>query len=293
MFAAKADSPVKELLPKWGVFVLESHHSERFRMKQTRNPFLKVIFVLKGRGELRYESGPQAIRRGSVAVVPMNTSHQICDAPSDPLALLIVCVAPLVLDRLPDADASFIDKRPCVFEEPLITRETERILRNMFFEQSLHRPAAPTLMTGLVTQLLGQLARARTSRAPAKAQAEESARGPETRVRAYLAELQHRFHENEKIDNITARLGLSRRYFTRLFRQVAGTSWLKYVRNLRLEHAKALLRRGDRTILSIAFESGFDDVSTFYRAFRASEHATPQGWLARAKQKKSKTGEPR
>lgn len=289
MFAAKADSPVKELLPKWGVFVLESHHSERFRMKQTRNPFLKVIYVLKGRGELRYESGPQAIRRGSVAVVPLGTPHQICDAPSEPLALLIVCVAQNVLDGLPDADASFLGKRPCVFEEPLITRETERILRNMFFEQSLQRAAAPTLMTGLVTQLLAQLARARTARVPAKTITEESVRGPETRVRAYLAELQHRFHENEKIDNVTARLGLSRRYFTRLFRQVAGTSWLKYVRNLRLEHAKALLRRGDRTILSIAFESGFDDVSTFYRAFRASEHATPQGWLERQKRSRAKS----
>lgn len=286
MFAARADGPVKELLPKWGVFVLESHHSERFRMAQTRNPFLKVIFVLKGSGELRFEHGPQRIRRGSVAVVPLGTEHQICDSRGDPLALLVVCIARNVLDALPDPDASFSGKRPCVLEDGQITRESERILRSLFFEQSLGRVAAPTLMVGLATQLLAQLARARGVRSGTHDDCIDAQSGPETRVRAYLAELEHRFHENEKIDNVAVRLGLSRRYFTRLFRKAAGTSWLKHVRHLRLEHAKALLRRGERTILAIAFESGFDDVSTFYRAFRASERATPQEWLARQKQRR-------
>jgi AraC-like DNA-binding protein len=286
MFAAQADSPVKETLPAWGVFVLESHHSERFRMAMTRSAFLKAIYVLEGSGELRFESGPQRIRRGSVAVVPLGAAHQICDTAGDPLALLVVCVGSVVLDALPDADASFQGKRPCILDEAFVTRETERTLRSLFFEQSLNRPAAPTYMIGLVTQLLAMLARARATpaeRASAGAGIDSAGqvRGPETRVRAYIAELRHRFHENEKIDNVTARLGLSRRYFTRLFRKATGSSWLKYVRALRLAHAKTLLQRGERTILAIAFESGFDDVSTFYRAFRSSERTTPQEWLAR------------
>jgi AraC family L-rhamnose operon regulatory protein RhaS len=71
MFAAKADRPVEEHLPAWGVFVLESHHSARFRMDRTRSPFLKVIYVLKGRGELKFDSGPRPVSRGSVVVVPL------------------------------------------------------------------------------------------------------------------------------------------------------------------------------------------------------------------------------
>lgn len=288
MFAAKADRPVEEHLPAWGVFVLESHHTARFRMDRTRSPFLKVIYVLKGRGELKFDSGPKPVSRGSVVVIPLGLPHQICDKPGDPLALLVVCLGRVVLDSLPDAEATFSEDKPAAFSDPYITRETERCLRGLFVEQSLNRPAAPTLMKGMVLQLLAQLSRARGSKAP-RFEPPSQARAPEARVHAYVAELQSRFNENEKIDNVVSRLALSRRYFTRLFRKITGDSWLQYVRNLRLNHAKSLLRRGDRTVLAIAFESGFDDASTFYRAFKSVERTTPQLWLAGQKSNSLKT----
>jgi AraC family L-rhamnose operon regulatory protein RhaS len=190
-----------------------------------------------------------------------------------------------VLDDLPDIEAAFEGDKPAVFSEAYIVRETERCLRALFVEQSLNRPAAPTLMKGMVLQLMAQLARARSALKAGKFEAPSHARTPEARVHAYVGELQSRFNENEKIDNVVSRLALSRRYFTRLFRKVTGDSWLQYVRTLRLNHAKALLVRGDRTVLAIAFESGFDDASTFYRAFKAVERTTPQEWLARQKNK--------
>ena len=84
-----------------------------------------------------------------------------------------------------------------------------------------------------------------------------------------------RFYRVETVDSAAARLCLSRRRFTTLFREVAGTSWLSH---LRVQHAKVLLQSSDRTVLAIAFECGFEDVSSFYRAFKSVTGQTPDGW---------------
>ena len=57
---------------------------------------------------------------------------------------------------------------------------------------------------------------------------------------------------NVSLDTAATSLGLSRRRFTQLFREVTGSSWLNYVRRLRVEHAKRLLGQTDRTAFAAA-----------------------------------------
>ena len=80
------------------------------------------------------------------------------------------------------------------------------------------------------------------------------------------------------LDAAASSLGLSRRRFTQLFREITGTSWLAHVRGLRIDHAKKLLESTDRTVLSVAFECGFEDLSTFYRAFKRETDESPNKW---------------
>jgi len=66
-----------------------------------------------------------------------------------------------------------------------------------------------------------------------------------------------------------------------LFREVTGESWLSYLRRLRLEHARSLLRDRNRSIAAVAFESGFEDLSSFYRAFKTATGMVPHQWRSR------------
>jgi transcriptional regulator GlxA family with amidase domain len=99
-----------------------------------------------------------------------------------------------------------------------------------------------------------------------------------TRVAAYAQELERTFFEERQIDGAAARLGLSRRRFTTLFREVSGDTWFNTVRALRLAHARRLLRETGRSVTSICYECGFEDISNFYRAFRAAERTSPDSW---------------
>ena len=57
-------------------------------------------------------------------------------------------------------------------------------------------------------------------------------------------------------------------YFRKLYRQVYHTSPLKALRDLRMQHACAMLETGDFTVQQIAEASGFSDVKYFRTAFR-------------------------
>jgi AraC family L-rhamnose operon regulatory protein RhaS len=100
-------------------------------------------------------------------------------------------------------------------------------------------------------------------------------------VARYLAELPHRFFEATDLDHTAAALGMSRRRFTHLFRLATGTSWSAYLTRLRIDYACQLLRETPRSVLAIAFESGYEDLSNFYRAFKRRQGLPPQAWRER------------
>ena len=63
---------------------------------------------------------------------------------------------------------------------------------------------------------------------------------------------------------------------------MTGTSWAAYLTRLRIDYACRLLRETSRSIVSTAFECGYDDLSIFYRAFRAPHRRDAPRRVARA-----------
>jgi transcriptional regulator GlxA family with amidase domain len=142
----------------------------------------------------------------------------------------------------------------------------------------LRRVGGEALLLGLAWQLLGLVLRGVSGVSESRGAGQPAASLAKTRVAAYARELERTFFEERQIDAAAARLGLSRRRFTTLFREVAGDTWFNTVRALRLAHARRLLRETGRSVTSICYECGFEDVSNFYRAFRAAEKASPDAW---------------
>jgi AraC family L-rhamnose operon regulatory protein RhaS len=168
---------------------------------------------------------------------------------------------------------------------------TEKAVRRLLFEQSLEGPQAGARVVSMTLRLLTQLidlnnepayGRMDGNTAPHAARSDPSrpARTPSSiaRMRAYVQDLDQHFFEATNLDDAAARLGISRRRFTQLFRQVTGSSWLAHIRRLRIAHARRLLVQTTRTVLSIAFECGFEDLSTFYRAFKREVGSSPNQW---------------
>ena len=59
-----------------------------------------------------------------------------------------------------------------------------------------------------------------------------------------------------------------------------GIPPMKYVNGIRIERAKELLAKTDKSITVIAEETGFSSIHYFSRYFKEKEHMTPQAYRA-------------
>ena len=98
------------------------------------------------------------------------------------------------------------------------------------------------------------------------------------RLRAIKTDIARHLADGElTIADVAAREGVTPRYVHKLF-EGEGASFSRYVLDRRLEAAYRVLtdqRQDHRSILSIAFDSGFADLSHFNRTFRRRYNATP------------------
>ncbi len=69
---------------------------------------------------------------------------------------------------------------------------------------------------------------------------------------------------------------LSVSQFLKLFKRVAGMTFVSYVTHVRLSHAVRLLKETSLTIAEVAHEVGFSDQSYFDRRFKGAFHQTPR-----------------
>ncbi len=83
------------------------------------------------------------------------------------------------------------------------------------------------------------------------------------------------FRNDIKLSDLAKKFGFNEKYIGRLFKSTANVSFTQYVNRLRLGHAKGLLLSSEKTVIEIALDCGFENVTYFNRVFRQSFNMTP------------------
>lgn len=248
--------------------MIESRHAQDFRMDWTKHTFAKLLYVFEGRGRLLTPKGAYSLNPGRLAMVPSGQQHRIAD--DQPLSLYVLCLRDSVL-------SSTATEATCrSAAHPALSDLAERSFCEMLYEQTTRHPGWESIVTGLALTLWGAWVRAQKGRKESSRRFQ--AGSSHHRMEAYIEELRQSFYREETLETAASRCGLGVRRFTQIFRELTGKSWLSFVRELRLTHARRLLHATSRSIVSICFECGFEDLSNFYRAFRKSCGMSPQQW---------------
>lgn len=266
--------PISVAIPSHGVALVESVHGGKFRMDARKDDFYKIIFVVRGRISVACD-GTQAVAggEGSFFAVDPSRTHRIRDL--SPSTLFLLCMQSGFLDQSPArrelwTHLAKVSGQNVRHDPSTPNAAFERIWRIALLEQNA-APIGHTVKIGACAdQILVFLARLRKG---------DRSDRPSERVASVIAELHASFHDPWSIDRASAQAGLSRHYFTRLFRQAVGMSFLEKLTALRLDHAAILLRQGGHSIAGVAFACGFSDLSHFYRVFRARFGAPPGKWM--------------
>jgi two-component system response regulator YesN len=86
-------------------------------------------------------------------------------------------------------------------------------------------------------------------------------------VRKACAYIQHELQSELHLADVAKEVGISRSYFSRCFRDIVGKTFNYYVRDLRIDRAKMMLKQTNKSIGWIASESGYPNEKYFCKVF--------------------------
>lgn len=87
--------------------------------------------------------------------------------------------------------------------------------------------------------------------------------------------VEHHFAEDISLEQAADVAGYSKFYFTRIFKECTGQTFMEYLRSVRISEAEKLLLDNHTPIGTIAFQSGFSSLTTFNRIFRQIKGCAP------------------
>lgn len=90
--------------------------------------------------------------------------------------------------------------------------------------------------------------------------------------------MEQNYRDKITVEELAVRSGYSASHFARIFTKVYNTSPIQYLNQIRILHAKNLLRTGQYTMGQIAQECGFSNVYYFSRCFKQITGTTPGKW---------------
>jgi AraC family transcriptional regulator len=106
-------------------------------------------------------------------------------------------------------------------------------------------------------------------------------RRDQLRVTDALRRIEADANEPLALADLAREASMSRYHFLRAFRRIVGMTPHQYVLRTRLHRAALLLRRSTQSISAIAFDVGFNDLSTFNRRFRRVMGLSPSAYRLR------------
>lgn len=94
-------------------------------------------------------------------------------------------------------------------------------------------------------------------------------------ARKILSYMQEHYTESITIAELSKVLGYNKDYLSRFFHTYLGIGFNFYLNNLRVRHAAELIRASDMGLSEVAYQSGFGNYRTFFRAFEDIMGMTP------------------
>lgn len=96
------------------------------------------------------------------------------------------------------------------------------------------------------------------------------------RVFRYVLE---QFKTDIQLNKAAQIANMSKQAFCRYFKSRTQKTFLQFVNEVRIGHACKLMTDGHRHIASLAYDSGFNNLSSFNRSFKEIKEVTPKAYL--------------
>jgi AraC-like DNA-binding protein len=153
--------------------------------------------------------------------------------------------------------------------------EITSLIRDIVQELQQEKTEYRALVRGEVWTLLSRLYRLR---AELPAQTQEASSGDVERIASALQYMASHYAEPLTLEDLAGTCHLSLTHFRRLFCGAVGVPPMRYLAQLRIRMAAAMLRGTSLPVIEVAWAVGYSALNTFNRHFLAFMEMTPRQW---------------
>ena len=264
---------LKTNLPDYGVLI----DSRRKRLESEdaahSHNHLSILYVVSGHGILEFPQKQFEVMPNTIIALKKNLPHKLIDKPRQPMTVLslyfdieMAGLNKYIIDYLFASDEVFV--LPVYYAENI-----KRNLRQMLYEQSHKPPGYKLAIKQSLSLTILQIFRAKLDMS--KQPKSETHKSSQERAKDTLDFITKTSFEQYGLSDAARMASVSQRQFTTLCRKITGKSYKQYLNLIRCEKAKDLLEKTDMPVSAIAFEIGFENLSTFYRAFKRIYRRSP------------------
>lgn len=263
----KADvkKPDSQNLPSYGILIQSHHHGPDFRTAKHQHPYHSLLYIVAGRGKCLVTNQSYELFPNTAIILRKGKPHQLIDKPTKPMVVFVLYFSRQIAKANDAILHPLLQSEKTVLLPAHQAQHIRRYLRQMLNEQDNKPAKFEIAIQQCLSSIFLEIYRTKLTEEKINSQSTRTSTERTEKVLGYIAE---RYYEPQSL-SVAARMAhISQRQFTNLCRKLTKKSFTEYVNTTRLKKAKKLLVNTDMPVSAIAFEVGFEEISTFYRAFR-------------------------
>ena len=242
---------------------------------------LEIIVIKKGSGIISVDFQRQTVTSGDIIFILPGRLHSIEQDGTNSMEYENIILQPELLITGEDDLCAERFIRPLMnnqlhtetFFSPSLPyyAQLSECIRQLDFVCSLKKEGWQLAVKGFLFQFLFLLI-------PNRAVSENSSPVGEKsleKMKTILKYVEDHYNEHLTIEDMAELTFYSKSHFMKFFKSHMGTGFIDYLNDYRLVMAERLLRSSDNSILEIAVQSGFDNLSYFNRIFKRKYGISP------------------
>ena len=264
-------------MPKNTLITVQKRHlAADYRMPQMEiaQSHYSIGYLISGDRRIITPTTRFEAHAGNVTLMPPLVYHRTFSISDKPYENYLIKVSDKLAERFCSEVDPYIWNR--IFEQKLLTFSEEDSAKiALYFEDMLkiykeNAPYSETVLCGMLYRLMLLINECDKGSQIQHFKNELS----DTILNATFYIEQH-YMEDIRLADAAEDTGFSEGHFSRLFSAQVGTSFSRYLTNVRIRHAKELLLNTKKPVSEIALDTGFSNSDYFSSCFTKSEGITP------------------
>jgi AraC-like DNA-binding protein len=238
---------------------------------------LEIGIVLKNELEYRFNDHTYFGRPGDVFLCRPFEPHWSFSKPDKPFECILVLFTPSAVNKIPDGNQLLKPFYTAQGVQPLIPANTiyaKAIRKAATLAMEAQEQETEYLMTIQFMHFIDILLQ--VNQFVKESQSKDIDKLSPSEIVEAVGYMLNHYHEPLDIEKLSWQVGLGRTMFFREFRLLTGLTPNEFLNRLRIQSASDLLRSTNKSMIDLAFESGFQSLSAFNKQFKRYTGLSPR-----------------